>query len=127
MPFPMTFPRELGGEKDAVAIGSQACAATLSIRHRRLRGPSTEHCQLREFRVEIDDARHSPFRFSPRAALNLPRVVDIELDMLARKWRCVNLRRALRRMAAVPCTLRNDNDHSGAQRERFGRPVVAHD
>ena len=30
-------------------------------------------------------------------------------------------------MAAVPCTLRNDNDHSGAKRERLGRPVVAHD
>src|SRR5438132_2270417 len=111
MGFPMTFPRELGGEKGAVAIGSQSSAASLAIRHRRLRGPSTKHGQLREFRVEIDDTGHSPFRFSPRPALNLPRVVDIELDMLARKWRCVNLRRAFGRMTAMPCTLRNDNQH----------------
>src|ERR1700674_2968253 len=60
----MTFPRELGGEKGAVAIGSQACAASLSIRHRRPRGPSTEHCQLREFYVEIDNAGRSAFHFS---------------------------------------------------------------
>jgi len=53
MAFPMTFPRELGGEKNALAVGSQSCGATLSVRHRRLRGPSTEHCQLREFCVEM--------------------------------------------------------------------------
>jgi hypothetical protein len=57
----MTFPCKLGGEKSAVAVGSQSCAASLSIRHRRLRGSSTEHCQLREFCVEIDDAGRSTF------------------------------------------------------------------
>src|SRR6266481_2202338 len=127
MAFPMTFPRELGGEKDAVAVGSQACAATLSIRHRRLRGPAMEHCQLREFRVEIDDARRSAFHFSLRLAIYRPGVVDIELDMLAGEGRRVHLRRALRRMTAVPCTLRNDDQHSGAKSERLGRPVVAYD
>src|SRR5882672_9134979 len=114
MRFPMTFPRELSGEKGAVAIGSQSSAASLSIRHRRLRGPSTEHCQLCEFRVEIDDARRSAFHFSLRLAIYRPGVVDIELDMLAGEGRRVHLRRALRRMTAVPCTLRNDNQHSGA-------------
>src|SRR5260370_12365871 len=84
MGFPMTFPRELGGEKGAVAIGSQSSAASLSIRHRRLRGPSTEHGQLREFCVEIDDAGRSALHFSLRLALCRPGVIDIELDMLAR-------------------------------------------
>src|SRR5207244_9479850 len=88
MGFPMTFPRELGGEKGAVAIGSQSSAASLSIRHRRLRGPSTEHCQLREFGLEIDDAgRHGHCSF--RLAVYRPRIVDIELDMLAGNWRRV--------------------------------------
>src|SRR6266446_3974051 len=64
MRFLMTFPCELGGEKGAVAVGSQSCAASLSICHRRLRGSSTEHCQLREFCVEIDDAGRSTFHFS---------------------------------------------------------------
>src|SRR6266851_1022917 len=45
MGFPMTFPRELGGEKGALAIRSQSAAASLSIRHRRLRRPSAEHGQ----------------------------------------------------------------------------------
>ena len=57
--FPMTFPRELRGAEGAVAVGSQSCAASLSIRHRRLRRPPAEHRQLREFGVEIDDARRS--------------------------------------------------------------------
>src|SRR5712691_9794715 len=74
MAFPMTFPGELGGEKDAVAVGSQTCAASLSISHRRLRGPSTEHCQLREFCVEIDDAGRSALHFS----LHLLTAVRIE-------------------------------------------------
>src|SRR5205807_1545964 len=107
MRFPMTFPRELGGEKGAVAIGSQSSAASLSIRHRRLRGPSTEHGQLREFCVEIDDAGRSALHFSLRLAIYPPGIIDIELDMLAGKGRRVHLCRALRRMTAVPCTLRN--------------------
>src|SRR5260370_18525389 len=65
MGFPMTFPRELGGEKGAVAVGSQSCAASLSICHRRLRGPATEHCQLREFCIEIDDAGRFAFHYFP--------------------------------------------------------------
>ena len=34
---------------------------------------------------------------------------------------------ALRRNEAVPCTLRNDDDYSGAEIERLGWPVIAHD
>jgi hypothetical protein len=33
----MTFPCKLGGEKSAVAVGSQSCAASLSMRHRVFR------------------------------------------------------------------------------------------
>src|ERR1700730_15217189 len=95
MGFPMTFPRELGGEKGAVTIESQSSAASLSIRHRPLRGPSTEHRKLRAFRVEIDDAGRRGHCFC-RLAVYRPRIGDIEFDMVARKWRCVNLRRALR-------------------------------
>ncbi len=47
--------------------------------------------------------------------------------MLAGKGRLGHLRRALRRVKAVPCTLRNDSDHPGTERERLRRPVVAHD
>src|ERR1700730_2165171 len=87
MGFPMTFPRELGSEKGAVAIGSQSSAASLSIRHRRLRGPSTEHGQLREFCVEIDDTgqpgAHVFLYCSCRLAVYRPWIVDVELDMLA--------------------------------------------
>src|SRR5260370_14456936 len=85
MGFPMTFPRELGGEKGAVAIGSQSSAASLSIRHRRLRGPSTEHGQLREFCVEIDDAGRSALHFSLRLLLVLSRHPDTGID-----WRPCN-------------------------------------
>src|SRR6267378_8186542 len=99
MRFPMTLPRELGGEKGAVAIGSQSSAASLSIRHRRLRGPSTEHGQLREFRVEIDDAGRPGCRHFLR--LCCPRVVDIELDVVAGKRRAP-ARPALCRAKAVP-------------------------
>src|SRR3984893_8867192 len=63
MGFPMAFPRELGGEQGAVAVGSQSSTASLAICHRRLRGSSTEHSQLREFCVEIDDAGRSTFHF----------------------------------------------------------------
>src|SRR6266446_2154511 len=74
-------------------------------------------------RLTLD--RHG--RCSYRLALYRPRVVDIELDMLAGEGRRGDLRRALRRVKAVPHTLRNDSDHSGAKRKRLGRPVVAHD
>src|SRR5260370_30488494 len=63
MTFPMTFARELRGSEGAVAVGGQSCGAALSIRHRRLRGPATEHGQLREFGVEIDDAGVPVFYF----------------------------------------------------------------
>src|SRR6516164_9713537 len=63
MAFPMVCPRGLDGQKEAVAVGSQSCDASLCLLPCRLGGP-LEHCQLREFRTEIDDARHSAFHFS---------------------------------------------------------------
>src|ERR1700726_3975002 len=124
MGFPMTFPRELGGEKGAVAIGSQSSAASLSIRHRRLRGPSTEHRQLRELGIEIDDAGCSAWHHS--LWFRRPRVGDIMLDVVAGKRRAPG-RPALCGAKAVPCALWDDGDHSGAELERLGRPVVADD
>jgi hypothetical protein len=46
--------------------------------------------------------------------------------MLAGEGRRGHLRRALRRVKAVPRTLRNDSDHSSTERERL-RPVLARD
>src|SRR5713101_2181206 len=63
MAFPMIFPRGLDGQKEAVAVGSQLCDASLAIGHRRTGGPS-EHSQLREFCVEIDYAGRSACHFS---------------------------------------------------------------
>src|SRR5438132_4855727 len=63
---------------------------------------------------------------SCRLALDRPRVVDIEIDNLAGRGRSGHQRPALRRVKAVPRTLRDDSDHSGAKPERLG-PVVAHD
>src|SRR5260370_946046 len=60
-----------------------------------------------------------------RLALQGARVVDIEFDVLAGKRRHGHLRRALRRVKAMPCALRNDGDHSGAKLEGLGRPVIA--
>src|ERR1700730_12756729 len=54
-----------------------------------------------------------------------PRVVNIELDMLAGIGRREHYRHALRRVKAVPRTLRIDSHHSCAEHERLGRPVVA--
>ena len=54
-----------------------------------------------------------------------PRIVDIELDILAGSWGRSHLRYALRRVKAVPRTLRIDSDHSCAEREKLG-PVLAH-
>jgi len=56
----------------------------------------------------------------------LPRVTDVALDMLAGKGRQAEMRVAVG-MTSMPCALRNDGDHSGAERERLGRPVVADD
>jgi len=85
MGFPMTLPGKLRNAKAAIAVRRQTCAATLAIRHRRLRGPPAKHRQLRELGVEIDNAgrsaRHVPLR------LRYPRVVDIELDVVAVKRR----------------------------------------
>ena len=83
MGFPVTFPRKFGREKGAVAVGSQSAAASLSIRHRRLRGSPAEHCQLREFRVEIDDAGRSQRIVYVEIGRARPRVVDVELDVVA--------------------------------------------
>src|SRR6266478_277947 len=66
-------------------------------------------------------------RCSCRLALYCPRVVDIELYMFAGKGRHGHLRRALRRVKAMPCALRNDGDRSSAKLEELGRPVIAHD
>src|SRR5215469_604530 len=122
MAFPMTFPGEFCDEQAAVSIGSQSSAAALSVRDRRLRGPAAEHRQLLEFRVEIDDAgrsaRHDPLW------LCRPRVVDIELDVVAGKRRAPG-RPALRRAKAVPRALWHDRDHSGANLEGLRRTVVA--
>ena len=60
MPFPMIFPGGLEGQKQAVAVGSQLCDASLAIRRRRTGGPP-EHCQLRDFCVEVDDAGRFAF------------------------------------------------------------------
>src|SRR5438128_1284639 len=63
---------------------------------------------------------------SCRLALDRPRVVNIELDMLAGIGRREHYRHAVRRVKAVPRTLRIDSDHSCAEREKLG-PVLAHD
>ena len=53
-----------------------------------------------------------------------PGVIDIELDVVTGKRRAPG-RPALRRTKAVPRSLRNDGDHSGANHEGLRRPVVA--
>src|SRR6516225_8136323 len=55
-----------------------------------------------------------------------PRVVDIELDNLAGKGCCGHQRHALRRLKAVPSTLRINRDHPGAESEGLG-PILAED
>src|SRR5437899_1373448 len=61
---------------------------------------------------------------SCRLALDRPRVVDIEINVVAGKRRAPGCS-ALCRVKAVPHTLRNDRDHSGAKHEGLRRPVVA--
>src|SRR6516162_4813018 len=117
MGFPMTFPGKLRNAKTAIAIRRQTCAAALAIRHRRLRGPSTEHRQLRELGVEIDDARHSAWHYT--LWLRRPRVVDIILDVVAGKRRAPG-RPALCGAKAMPRALWDDGDHSGT--EHHGAP-----
>jgi hypothetical protein len=39
----VTFPGKLRNAKTAIPVRRQTCAAALAIRHRRLRGPPTEH------------------------------------------------------------------------------------
>src|SRR6266436_9794910 len=55
-----------------------------------------------------------------------PRVVDIERDYLAGKGCCGHQRHALRRLKAVPSTLRINRDHPGAESEGLG-PILAED
>src|ERR1700736_3057116 len=92
--FPMTFPRELRGGEGAVTVRRQSSGDPLSIGHRRSRGPALEHRQLRDLGVEVDDVGRSAFRF-PLGLAASPRVVDIALDMLARKGRQAEMRVAL--------------------------------
>src|ERR1700730_9622321 len=124
MGFPMTFPGKLRNAKAAIAVRRQTCAAALAIRYRRLRGPSTEHRQLRELGAELDDAGCSAWHHS--LWFRRPRVVDIMLDVVAGKRRAPGCP-ALCGAKAVPGALWNDSDHSGAELERLGRSVVAHD
>src|ERR1700730_12873107 len=124
MGLPMAFPRKLGDAKTAIAVGRQSSRTPLSIRHRRLRGPSTEHRQLLELGIEIDDAGCSVWHHS--LWFRRPRVVDIMLDVVAGKRRAPG-RPALCGAKAVPRALWDDGDHSGAELERLGRPVVADD
>jgi hypothetical protein len=121
----MTFARELRGGEGAVTVGGHSIGAPLTIGHRRSRGPALEHRQLRDLGVEVDDVGRSPFRFPLGLALS-PRIVDIALDMLAGKGRQAEMDVALG-MAAVPCALWNDGDHSSAECKRLRRPVVADD
>src|SRR4029077_9797941 len=55
-----------------------------------------------------------------------PRVVDIELDNLAGQGCCGHQCHALRRLKAVPSTLRINRDHPGAESEGSG-PILAED
>src|SRR3984893_13436676 len=63
---------------------------------------------------------------SCRFALDRPTVVDIELDNLAGKGCRGHQRHALRRVKAVPSTLRINRDHPGAESEGLG-PILAED
>src|SRR5882672_12126157 len=71
MAFPMVCPRGLYGQKEAIAVGSQSRDASLCLGSRRLGGPS-EHVQLREFRVEIDDAGRFAVHVSLHNRLPVP-------------------------------------------------------
>src|SRR5215469_18046345 len=124
MGFPVTFPGKLRDVKAAIGVGRQSCGAALALRHRRLRGSAAEHRELREFRGEIDNAGRSAWHYP--LWLCRPRVIDIELDVVAGKRRAPG-RPALRGAKPMPRALRNDSDHSGAELERLGRPLVAHD
>src|SRR5437763_1538599 len=79
------------------------------------------------FSAEIEKRSTRHGHCSCRLALYRAGVVDIELDMLARKRACGSLRRAIRRVKAVPRPLRNDSHHSRAEQERLRRPVIAYD
>ena len=71
MAFPMVCPRGLDRQKEAVTVGRQLRHTSLCLLPRRLGGPS-EHVQLREFRVEIDDAGRFAFHFSLHNRLPVP-------------------------------------------------------
>ena len=60
MAFPMILAGGLDRQKQAIAVGSLSRDASFPIRRRRL-GRPPEHRQLRNFRVETDDAGHSVF------------------------------------------------------------------
>src|SRR5438874_11164395 len=76
MGFPMTFPGKLRNVKAAIAVRRQWSRTPLSMRHLRLRSPSTEHRQLRELGIEIDDAGCSAWHHS--LWFRHPRIVDIK-------------------------------------------------
>ena len=56
-------------QKEAVAVGSQSCDASLAIHRGRLRSPS-EHRQLCELGVEIDDGERSAFHIVLRLLMD---------------------------------------------------------
>src|SRR5437764_14366547 len=58
MAFPMVGPGGFERQKQPVAVGSQSRDASFCLFPRRVWG-SSKHCQLRKFRVEIDDGGHS--------------------------------------------------------------------
>ena len=60
---------------------------------------------------------------SSPSARHGPGIVDIELDNLAGKGCCGHQRHALRRLKAVPRTLRINRDHPGAESEGLG-PIL---
>src|SRR6267378_4133310 len=64
--------------------------------------------------------------YSYRLALRRPRVVDIELDNLAGQGCRGHQCHALRRLKAVPSTLRINRDHPGTESEGLG-PILAED
>src|SRR5205085_6776224 len=79
MAFPMVGPGGFERQRQPVAIGSQSRDASFCLFTRRVWG-SSKHCQLRKFRVEIDDAGHS--------ACHLP-LLSLRRGRLLSEWRRV--------------------------------------
>src|SRR5215472_5270425 len=84
-------------------------------------GPNCNFCS----RLLSSELVRSHGNCSSLLALDRPRVVDIELDDLAGSGCGGHQGDTLRRVKAVPRTLRVDSDHARAEHERPGRPVIA--